>query len=158
MAVANSWLEHPIFQAIAEHPIVKEYHKTVTQPLVQASHHFKVYHPSDVYWIDGHIQVKMDMAGFDENKIISKLRGNILTISAERESVEDMMSKANKKIDLIVAHRPLKFYAVLHIPFVVKDGEEPKIEDKSCMIINGVYTLNIVNVKQEHTFNPKQSQ
>lgn len=159
MSESVSWVNHPLIKAISDHPLVQEYHKQVTEPLVQSLHHAKIYHPSDLYWIDDHLQMKLDMPGFDQNDVKTTINGNILTVTAKRESIAKAMEKAKKDITKVVLHRPLEYFAVFHLPIEVKDdGEKPKISEKSHKLVNGVLTIDIINVQSAKACKPNQSE
>ena len=109
----------------------------------------------DAYWIDDNIQVKVDLGGFDSKDVEVELHKNILFITADRDPIDEVMEKENKDISIILAHRPLKIRAHIPLPFESKDDkEQPKITDKHLVLVNGVLTINIVNLPNRVTCKP----
>ena len=47
--------------------------------------------PVDAYWIDGNIQVKADLGGFDRKDVEVELNDNILFIKAERDPIDEVL-------------------------------------------------------------------
>ena len=114
--------------------------------------------PVDAYWIDGNIQVKADLGGFDRKDVEVELNDNILFIKAERDPIDEVLEKKNKDISIIYAHRPLKIRAYIPLPFLPNedhDKKQPAILEKSVFLVNGVLTLDIVNLPKKSRHKPK---
>ena len=120
-------------------------HETLTPPL-------------DAYWIDENIQVKVDLGGFDRNDVEVELNDNILFIKADRDPIDEVMEKKRKDISIIYAHRPLKIRAYIPLPFLPNedhDKKQPEILEKNTVLINGVLTLDIINLPKRMKHKPK---
>ena len=113
--------------------------------------------PADVYWIDGNVQVKVDLAGFDGEDIDAFLEGNILRIEATRKSTKDNMQAKNKKIKYFMDHRPLVIDASIPLPFNPFDekSKNAQINDK-VSYVNGVLTLDIINLPKRIVISTKK--
>lgn len=111
--------------------------------------------PADVYWIDGNIQVKVDLAGFDGKDIDVCLEGPFLRVEATRNSTEDNMKSKNKNIKYTLNHRPLKIDARIPLPINPFDEKHKKVEiSDNPSFVNGVLTLDIINFPKKMTCSP----
>lgn len=101
----------------------------------------------DMYEVDHKVFIYIDLAGFSVDKIKAHIRGNILTLTASRDAIDDIQN------DIIHEFRPLKIHHQIVLPFLPKDNDEDdedlKIHDKN--YIDGVLELSFTNPSKKTT-------
>lgn len=88
--------------------------------------------PVDMVIQDDNLQVTIDMPGFDKKDIKVKIQGNILSINAKRETVEDGT--------IIWLQRPNTIDKKIRLPIHVKEDEDLSATAK---YRDGVLSLSI---------------
>jgi HSP20 family molecular chaperone IbpA len=89
--------------------------------------------PIDMYEQNDNLILKIDMPGFKKGDIKLTIRGNILSINAEKDE-EDHDGR------IVWKQRPNAIDKKIRLPIKVKEGEE---EVKSAKYTEGVLTLTI---------------
>jgi len=115
--------------------LVRHMAKEVVKELGTKSREFYefVLPPIDMYEQNDNLILKIDMPGFKKGNIKLTIRGNILSINAEKDE-EDHDGT------IVWKQRPNTIDKKIRLPIKVKEGEE---EVKSAKYAEGVLTLTI---------------
>ena len=95
--------------------------------------------PVDIHVNDDSLTIIIDIPGFDKKDIKLSIRGNILSINAEKEIDED------KKNSIVCNQRPNIIDKKIRLPADIKEGEE---NVSSAKYVQGVLTLTIPITKR----------